>query len=207
MAKMTKKGQSFVSSEISRMMKKGPSSGPQKGKKMPQKQAIAVALSVARRKGFKTAPYKKDEATSIFDRIITEKELTTRGRKQIDPENFAVPEKAPGPGSYPIHDLAHARNALARVSTFGSPAEKAKVEKAVYKKYPALKSRKLEREGKDESTGSLFDGLVESTNKKSIFDNIVYTADDDWDNKAAQTLTLAEELINLRKKAKSSLKH
>ena len=56
MAKMTRKGREFVSDEISHLMKEGPSKGPQKGKKMPQKQAVAVALDVARRKGLKTPP-------------------------------------------------------------------------------------------------------------------------------------------------------
>lgn len=67
---MTKKGQAFVGDEISHLMKDGPSKGPQKGKKMPQKQAIAVALDVADRKGFKSAP-RKEEAMSIFDSVIT----------------------------------------------------------------------------------------------------------------------------------------
>lgn len=60
---MTKKGRSFVSDEISHLMKDGPSKGPQKDKTMPQKQAVAVALDVARRKGFKTAPNPNDESS------------------------------------------------------------------------------------------------------------------------------------------------
>ena len=68
-------------------------------------------------------------------------ELTYRARKKIKRKNFAIKSKAPGPGSYPIHDLSHARNALARVSQFGTPAEKAKVRAAVNRKYPALKER------------------------------------------------------------------
>jgi len=67
--------------------------------------------------------------------------LTTRARKHIKRSNFAIPEKAPGPGSYPIHDISHARNALARVAQHGTPAEKARVRKAVYKKYPSLKKK------------------------------------------------------------------
>ena len=43
---------------------------------------------------------------------------------------------------YPIHDLAHARNALARVAQYGSTYEKATVKAAVYKKYPRLEKRK-----------------------------------------------------------------
>ncbi len=68
-------------------------------------------------------------------------ELTYRGRKKIAKKNFAIPGKAPESGSYPIHDLAHGRNALARVSQYGTPAEKAKVRAAVYRKYPALRER------------------------------------------------------------------
>lgn len=61
-------------------------------------------------------------------------ELTAAARKHIKPSNFALPGKR-----YPINDPAHARNALARVSQFGSPTEKAKVRAAVHRKYPGIK--------------------------------------------------------------------
>lgn len=60
--------------------------------------------------------------------------LTTRGRKQVSPKNFALPGRR-----YPIHDISHARNALARVAQYGTPAEKAIVRRAVYRKYPSLR--------------------------------------------------------------------
>jgi len=60
--------------------------------------------------------------------------LTARGRKHIKRSNFAVPEK----DGYPIHDAAHARNALARVSQHGTPREKARVRAAVHRKYPGI---------------------------------------------------------------------
>lgn len=60
-------------------------------------------------------------------------ELTEKGREHIKAKNFALPG-----GRYPIHDMAHARNALARISQFGSPEEKAKVRAAVARKYPSL---------------------------------------------------------------------
>lgn len=59
--------------------------------------------------------------------------LTTNGRKHIKAKNFALPGRR-----YPIEDKAHARNALARVSQFGSPSEKAKVRSKVSKKYPSI---------------------------------------------------------------------
>lgn len=62
-------------------------------------------------------------------------ELTTRGRKQIRAQNFVFPEAR----RYPIHDLSHARNALARVAQHGSSAEKSRVRGAVYSRYPGLR--------------------------------------------------------------------
>lgn len=61
--------------------------------------------------------------------------LTTKKRKSLPKSDFAVPGKAPGSGSYPIPDKAHARNALARVSQFGSPDVKAKVRAKVHAKF------------------------------------------------------------------------
>jgi hypothetical protein len=70
--------------------------------------------------------------------------LTAAQRKKISPSNEAVPSKdskksGAVSGSYPIPDLAHARNALARAS--GKPVE-AQVRAKVYKKFPQLKKGK-----------------------------------------------------------------
>jgi len=61
------------------------------------------------------------------------KVLTAKGRKQVAEKNFALPG-----GRYPIHDASHARNALARVSQYGTPAEKAAVRARVAAKYPGI---------------------------------------------------------------------
>lgn len=61
--------------------------------------------------------------------------LTTAQRKQIPKGDFAVPSKAPGPGSYPIENASHARDALARSS--GKPVAGA-VKAAVKSKYPKM---------------------------------------------------------------------
>ena len=60
--------------------------------------------------------------------------LTAAGRHKIKAKNFVFPERE----GYPIQDEAHARNALSRVSQFGSSSEKAKVRAAVHKKYPGI---------------------------------------------------------------------
>lgn len=65
--------------------------------------------------------------------------LTAAARKKIPKADFAVPSKAPGSGSYPIEDKAHARNALARSS--GKPVAAA-VRAKVAAKYPDIGRKK-----------------------------------------------------------------
>lgn len=72
-------------------------------------------------------------------------ELSYQQRENLPDSAFVYQ----GDRKYPIHDLAHARNALARVSLFGTPAEKERVRAAVYARYPGLKKRKKEREGQE----------------------------------------------------------
>jgi hypothetical protein len=63
--------------------------------------------------------------------------LTAAARKKIPAKSFALPG-----GRYPIEDASHARNALARVSGNGTPAEKAKVRAVVHRKYPGIGKKK-----------------------------------------------------------------
>lgn len=64
--------------------------------------------------------------------------LSYQQRKRLPKSSFVVPSKAPGGGSYPIPDAAHARNALARVSQFGSSSQKARVRAAVHRRFPTI---------------------------------------------------------------------
>ena len=66
--------------------------------------------------------------------------MTFKQKKALPKSSFAL-KKGRYDGAYPIHDISHARNALARVSAHGTPAEKAAVKRAVYAKYPGLKKR------------------------------------------------------------------
>lgn len=59
--------------------------------------------------------------------------LTAKQRKKLPSGDFAIP-----PNRYPIHDEAHARNALARVAQHGTPAEQARVKAAVKRRYPQI---------------------------------------------------------------------
>lgn len=61
-------------------------------------------------------------------------ELTAAKRNAIPAEEFALPGRR-----YPIHDLAHARNALARVAQHGTPAEQAIVRAKVKRRFPTIK--------------------------------------------------------------------
>lgn len=59
--------------------------------------------------------------------------LDAASRNALPSSDFALPGRR-----YPINDRSHAANAKARVSQFGSPAEKAKVNAAVARKYPGM---------------------------------------------------------------------
>lgn len=60
---------------------------------------------------------------------------TKAGRKKMSSKSFGLPKQK----KYRIDDLPHARNALARVSQHGTPAQKKAVRAAVVRKYPSLK--------------------------------------------------------------------
>ena len=67
--------------------------------------------------------------------------LSTSERKSLPKKSFALPSKREGgKGGYPIPDKSHARNALARVSQFGSSSEKATVRAKVHAKFPGIGS-------------------------------------------------------------------
>ena len=56
-------------------------------------------------------------------------------RNQLKDQSFALPDER----KYPIPDIEHARNALARVAQNGTAEEQNKVRAAVEKRYPSLK--------------------------------------------------------------------
>jgi hypothetical protein len=69
----------------------------------------------------------------LYEERMVESALSAQARKALPKGAFVFP----GERRYPIHDLAHARNALARCS--GKP-EEGKVKAAVFARYPKLKS-------------------------------------------------------------------
>lgn len=76
--------------------------------------------------------------------------LSTADRKKLDKSQYAIPEKAPGSGSYPIPDASHARDALARAS--GKP-EESRVRAAVHKKFPNIGKGDSESKAEDKAEG------------------------------------------------------
>lgn len=70
--------------------------------------------------------------------------LTSRDRKRMKASQFAIPERR----AYPINDRSHARAALSRVAQHGTQAEKARVRKAVKRKYPTMQVNGLSKRGK-----------------------------------------------------------
>jgi hypothetical protein len=59
--------------------------------------------------------------------------LTAATRNRLPASSFALPGRR-----YPIHDPAHARAALSRISQFGSPAQQATVRSKVQSRYPGI---------------------------------------------------------------------
>lgn len=78
---------------------------------------VGAAVYLAHLREAQAPPALPEPAVPTAEQIewaLREAELTTGARKALDKSQFAIPEKAPGPGSYPIQDRAHAANALAR---------------------------------------------------------------------------------------------
>lgn len=61
--------------------------------------------------------------------------MTAAKRKRLSPKSFGLPKKR----KYPLDTKRRARNALSRVSQHGTSAEKARVRRAVKRKYPSIK--------------------------------------------------------------------
>lgn len=60
--------------------------------------------------------------------------LTYKGRKKLPKGAFVFPDEE----AYPIHDEAHARNALARASQNETGARLAQIVRAVQRRYPNI---------------------------------------------------------------------
>lgn len=59
--------------------------------------------------------------------------LSSSERNSLPGKDFAGPDR-----SYPVNDMSHARNALSRVSQFGTSDLKKKVREAVHRKFPSI---------------------------------------------------------------------
>lgn len=97
---------------------------------------------------------KKDEA---IDKAhgVKDRKLSYQARKKLPKKAFALPGKRnKGKGGYPIPDKAHARNALARVSAFGTPAEKATVRAKVHAKFPGIGKKRSAKRSAPTPAGS-----------------------------------------------------
>lgn len=78
--------------------------------------------------------------------------LRAKTRSRLPDSAFALPGRR-----YPIHDLAHAKNALSRVAANGSPDERKKVRAAVARKYKNQIASFKKRKGKSVELASKHD--------------------------------------------------
>lgn len=94
---------------------------------------------------------------SSLSAATNQRRNTQTGRDRMSESNFAVPKgkgSKPEKDQYRVDDQAHARNALARVSQFGSPEEKRMVRRKVAQKYPSIASGGTSSGGKAAAGGS-----------------------------------------------------
>lgn len=82
--------------------------------------------------------------------------LSAQSRKQIKKALFGVPSKAPGPGSYPMPDKAHAANAKARAAQFASPEERKRIDARANKILRQKPKQKVKASKKEPSEDSVF---------------------------------------------------
>ena len=77
------------------------------------------------------------------EKMRSKKGSSSAGKyKNVKPKDFAGASGGASKFSFPIPDLAHARNALARAHFAPNPAG---IKAKVYKMYPELKNRALKR--------------------------------------------------------------
>jgi hypothetical protein len=117
----TGKSKAAVSQNISTLRKEG----------YPQDQAIAIALQKAGRSKVRRSseiPDKMHDLPPVQLSVIS-----AAKRKGLPDSAFALPGRR-----YPIHDAAHARNALARAAQHATPAEQGKIRAAVARRYPGI---------------------------------------------------------------------
>jgi len=116
----------------------------------------------------------KDQAVAICHGMWESrdfKELTSEARNALADSSFVFPKER----RYPIHDRAHAANALARAS--GKP-EWSRVKRAVCRKYPDLPACKVEHEEVDAmwievfkaGTHTASNGIVKTYTDKDLDD-------------------------------------
>ncbi len=100
-------------------------------KKSDKKITVAKGVKVARGKEEKMREKKGSSSAGKY--------------KNVKPKDFAGASGGASKYSFPINDIAHARNALARAHFAPNPEG---IKQKVYAKFPELKKRHEAREGK-----------------------------------------------------------
>lgn len=132
------------------------------------------------------AGYSEKEA----DEAVTKSALDAEKRDDLAASSFAMPKER----KYPIHDISHARNALARSS---GKSEEGTVKAAVYKKYPSLKPSEVKKDGDTADVpGNITGGSVNMSKRHEI--------DEDDDNDAEEVEGVKKSALSGASKAASA---
>lgn len=101
---------------------------------MKKKKSVTKKITVA--KGVKVK-------RGVEEKMRSKKGSSSAGKyKNVAPKDFAGKSGGASKFSFPIQDIRHARNALSRAHFAPSPEG---IRRAVYKKYPELKKRAMQR--------------------------------------------------------------
>ena len=86
--------------------------------------------------GMETCEVCKERFGQLHGELM-KRRLSAADRRAVPKGNFAIPEKAPGSGSYPVTDKGHAQAAL-RLMHNASPAEQKRIKAKVHAKFPDI---------------------------------------------------------------------
>jgi len=90
--------------------------------------------SYAKRGGETISAFGVDHGETVSATAVSKSVLSAEGREKIKSKNFVYP----GSKSYPIHDRAHARNALARAAQSKTKGSYEKVAAKVHRRFPDI---------------------------------------------------------------------
>ncbi len=104
---------------------------------------------------------------NLLSSLMEAKKLSYKNRKKLADSDFCIvytSKTGKKVRKYPIPDISHAINALARVTQFGTSKQKKIVRSKVYERYPSLKKNSAYKKyGKKRASTSSYNDFYENS--------------------------------------------